>query len=91
MWPGTPLYDEAQAGSFTPLSPAEEVLEQRLLLENLTVQGCVFVATHMSNSLPLSGRLQEDKEEMMDKMDEFICNMDLSSLQKRPIAPEKGW
>ncbi|MGD9559698.1 MAG: radical SAM protein [Oscillospiraceae bacterium] len=91
VWPGTQMDEEIKAGRFTKLTPEEEVLEQRLLLGELTLDECVFIASHMSNSIPLSGLLQRDKEAMLDKMDELIYTFDLTKIQKKPLAPTAGW
>ncbi len=91
VWPGTKIDREIQSGAFVKLTPEEEILEQRLLLENLTVENCVFIASHLSNSIPLSGYLQDDKEMMMDKMDDLIYSFDLSSIEKRKLELDSGW
>lgn len=91
VWPGTKMDQAIQSGAFIKLTPEEEVLEQRLLLENLTVENCVFIASHLSNSAPLSGYLQEDKEIMMDKMDSLIYSFDLSGIEKRKLDLDSGW
>jgi len=91
VWPGTKMHSDIAEGRFVTLTPEEEILEQRLLLEELTVDDCVFIATHMSNSAPLSGYLQADKESMKDTMDEMICAFDLSGVQKWKLEPQSGW
>ena len=91
VWPRSQMEAQINAGHFTRLTPEEEVLEQRLLLEELTVENCVFIASHLSNSIPLSGYLQDEKEYMMDRMDELICSFDLSQLEKRKLELDSGW
>ena len=91
IWPGSPLEKEKKEGRFIQLTPKEEILEQRLLLEKLEVDNCLLDATHLSNSVPVRGYLMKDKEDMMDEMDRIICYSDLSKIRKPVLTPTSGW
>ena len=64
--PGTPLFDEVEAGRFEMITPEQTLDELALLLENLHVSGAVFRSNHASNYLPLGGRLPADRERLLE-------------------------
>ncbi len=59
--PGTPLFEAAQQGRFTPLSAPELLRELSVLLSHTTLSRGLFFANHASNYLPLRLRLPRDK------------------------------
>lgn len=63
--PGTPLYDDAKAGRFTPLSPTEMLEETRMLLEHIDYGPIHFTSDHASNYLPLKGTIPEEAPDMI--------------------------
>ena len=63
--PGAPLFDEMQAGRFTPPDPRQTLEELRVLIENLEVDGAIFRSNHISNFLPLAGTLPKDKASLL--------------------------
>jgi len=82
-WPGTPLYKKIEQGCFRELTPGQILLEERLFLSMLEVKGCLFIGTHISNNVPLLGFLPEDRETMLELLDEFIVSVDLGGMQKQ--------
>lgn len=64
--PGTPLYDDLEAGRFELPAPEETLEELRGILEHTHVTGAVFRSNHASNYLPLSGRLPADRERLLE-------------------------
>ena len=54
LFPGTPLLEEAQRGSFDPLSEKEMLEELKLFVENLTCD-CSFITHHTISGVNLSG------------------------------------
>jgi len=70
--PGTPLAWKLDEGVFTPCSPLELLQEERRLTELLDGINSTFTSDHVSNLLPLHGKLPEDKEEMLRTLDEAI-------------------
>lgn len=67
--PGTPLYEDYQAGRFQPLTPEEVVEETKLMLENIRVnKKCVFRSNHASNYLSLKGDLPDDRERLLEQL-----------------------
>ena len=68
--PGTPLYQEWQAGEFQLLEAEAMLAELRQVIENLNgITHCVFRTNHASNYLPLRGVLPEDKERLLVALD----------------------
>jgi radical SAM superfamily enzyme YgiQ (UPF0313 family) len=84
--PGFPMYDDLEAGRFVECSGREIAEETRLLLENLQVDGAQFLSDHVSNYLPIHGRLPEDKESMLAAIDEALSHPDNPLLKPRTIT-----
>ena len=57
------------------LESREVFREIRILIENLNVSNCIFRANHASNYMPLGGTLPQDKERLLQEVDEYY-NMD---------------
>ena len=68
--PGTPLYDQWQAGQFELLGPREVLEEMKIFVENTDSEETVFRANHASNYVPLKGTFNRDKEAMLRQIDE---------------------
>jgi radical SAM superfamily enzyme YgiQ (UPF0313 family) len=69
--PNSPLYEAMVEGSFQPASPETILKETKLLLEKLQVTS-QFLSDHISNLLPLHGKLPEDKEKMIQMIEEAL-------------------
>lgn len=69
LYEGTALYREAQAGLFDMLTPEEILLEERLLVENLQVQGCLFEDTTVLDQFTVQGMLPGQKEHILAAID----------------------
>jgi radical SAM superfamily enzyme YgiQ (UPF0313 family) len=69
--PNSPLYEAMVEGSFQPASPETILKETKLLLEKLQVTP-QFLSDHISNLLPLHGKLPEDKEKMIQMIEEAL-------------------
>ncbi len=59
--PGTPLYEDYEAGRFPILTPEEMLRELRTMIAHTDLTGGLFHANHASNYLPIKARLPEDK------------------------------
>lgn len=79
--PGTQLYRKQQKGEFELPGPFEILDEMRILIENLEVQGTEFRSNHASNYLPIKGRLPEDKQKMLNLINDMISKNDRKYLR----------
>ena len=68
---GTLLLHQIQKGRFQLLSPHEVLQETRLLLEHLTCKA-QLVSDHYSNYLNLAGRLPDDKDRLLETVDQAL-------------------
>src|SRR4030042_6563010 len=73
--PGSPLYDAMEAGRFQPPGPETILKETKLLLEKLQVTS-EFLSDHISNLLPLHGRLPEDQKKMIQMIEEVLKGLE---------------
>jgi radical SAM superfamily enzyme YgiQ (UPF0313 family) len=72
--PGSPLYEAMEEGRFR-LATSETILkETKLLLEELQVTS-QFLSDHISNLLPLNGKLPEDKEKMIQMLEAALKDL----------------
>ena len=59
--PGTPLYQEAEAGTFHPLDVPELLEELKIMIEHIHMTNGMFTSNHASNYLPIRANLPQDK------------------------------
>ena len=69
--PESPLYDAMEAGRFQSPAPETILKETKLLLEKLEVTS-EFLSDHISNLLPLHGKLPQEKERMVGMAEEAL-------------------
>ena len=69
--PGSQLYEAMEKGCFQSACPETILKETKLLLEELHVTS-QFVSDHVSNLLPLHGKLPEEKERMIQMIDDTL-------------------
>jgi radical SAM superfamily enzyme YgiQ (UPF0313 family) len=79
--PGTPLFDDVQAGRFELPTPHELLDELAVLVGGLELSGAVFRSNHASNWLPLGGRLPADKARLLEAID-------LARAGRIPLKPD---
>lgn len=79
--PGTPLYQQAQQGSFHPISPLQSLGELELMIENSSFTDCFFSSMHASNYFSVRGRLPHDKERMLGELRHVLARKDPSLLR----------
>jgi len=71
-YPGTPLYEQVEAGEFEPLSEDEVVAEIGLLIEHLDCRS-YLTSDHMFNLLwEVEGRLPEDRPALLKTIAEYL-------------------
>jgi radical SAM superfamily enzyme YgiQ (UPF0313 family) len=70
--PGSGLYDAIKADTFKKASHETILKEQQMLIENLDVTS-TYLSDHLSNYIPVNGKLPEDKHCMLDVIDEALA------------------
>ena len=68
LWEDTPLYKEYKQGIFDMMTPREILAEERIFLQNLTVENCLFEDTTVLDLYTLVGMLPEKKQELLEAM-----------------------
>jgi radical SAM superfamily enzyme YgiQ (UPF0313 family) len=79
--PGTPMYDQAQKGTFHLISPLQTLQELKTLIENSTFTDCFFSSMHASNYLSVRGRLPHEKTRMLAQLNDVLARNDPSLLR----------
>lgn len=82
--PNSPLYEAMGKGGFQSASPETILNETKLLLEKLQVTS-QFLSDHISNLLPLHGKLPEDKEKMIQVIEEALSGLKENDLLKEEM------
>jgi radical SAM superfamily enzyme YgiQ (UPF0313 family) len=67
--PGTPLYEDYEAGRFELLGPREMLAELRTMIAHTELTGGLFHANHASNYLPIRAKLPKEKEKTLGLID----------------------
>ncbi len=71
-YPGTPLYEDYQNGSFQLLTAHQALQEVRLLIENLECDNSMLLSDHMANYGNINGLLPRDKAVMLKELDQLL-------------------
>lgn len=79
--PRTELFRRMERGEFELPGPFEILDEMRIMIENLEVEGSEFRSNHASNYLPIKGRLPDDKQKILDIINDIIAKNDRSYLR----------
>ena len=72
LWENTPLYKEYKNGLFDMMTDEEMILEERLMLENLTVTGCIFEDTTVLDKYTITGTLPDQKSQLLHAIDYLV-------------------
>jgi radical SAM superfamily enzyme YgiQ (UPF0313 family) len=76
----TPLWHQRRRGDFVEAGPREALLEVRTLLERIEVP-VTLLSDHITNYLPLRGRLPGDRDALIERIDRTLAHDDLSGLR----------
>ena len=83
--PGTPLHKDWQEGRFKLISPMQSLVELKLIVENSNFTDCFFTANHASNYLPIRARLPQQKEALLQRIQQVIDRNDPSLLKSESM------
>jgi radical SAM superfamily enzyme YgiQ (UPF0313 family) len=86
--PGSKIYDAMEEGIFQPASPETILKETRLLLKELQVNS-QFLSDHISNLVPLHGKLPEDKEEMVRLIDQVLIGLQDDAMLREELEARR--
>ncbi len=67
---------------FTALNKLELIEEMRIFLENTELKQTVFRSDHASNYLVLKGILSKDKDSLLQKINDVLCNPQFANLRE---------
>ena len=67
-----PLADKIRSGEFELLNPYDILIETKEMLKYMDCPDCIFSSNHASNYVNLRGTLNQDKEAMINLLDEAI-------------------
>jgi radical SAM superfamily enzyme YgiQ (UPF0313 family) len=79
--PGTPLYEQWQKGDFHPISPFQSLEELKTIVEESNFTNCFFSSMHASNYFSIRGRLPQDKQRMLQELEDILLERDPSRLR----------
>lgn len=74
LWTGTTLYKEEKQGLFDMMTAKEMLVEEYLLLENLTVENCLFEDTTALDKYTVRGLLPQQKQQLLDAVSYLLHN-----------------
>jgi radical SAM superfamily enzyme YgiQ (UPF0313 family) len=83
--PGSELYVAMEAGAFIKCSHKTILREQRILVENINVNS-EYLSDHITNYIPVNGKLPGDKEAMLRTIDEHDADLAHNSLLQWQFA-----
>ena len=69
---GVPLENKVKSGEFELLNPYDILIETKEMLKYMDCPDCIFRSNHASNYVNLRGTLNQDKESMIELLDEAI-------------------
>ena len=72
LYENTELYKQEKRGHFDMITAREILLEERLMLENLTVKNCLFEDTTVLDKYTITGMLPEKKQELLHAIDYLL-------------------
>jgi radical SAM superfamily enzyme YgiQ (UPF0313 family) len=87
--PGSPLFDAVRERRFTEASPETILRETKRLLEGLNVTS-LFLSDHVTNFVPLDGKLPDEKESMLELLDDALIRLGGDPALQRQIALRRG-
>ena len=72
IFEGTELYADMQQGSFVPATEMEILEEEKTLIEGIELENVLFYGVHPTNTVRISGKLPQDKQNMIAQIDAGI-------------------
>jgi len=79
--PGTPLYEQWQKGKFHPISPFQSLEGLKTIVAESHFTNCFFSSMHASNYFSIRGRLPQDKQRVLQELEDILVERDPSRLR----------
>lgn len=79
--PNTALYRRYQSGEYQLPDPFETLQEMKVMFENIHIDDLMFIGSHASNYLPVSGKLQKDKQKMVKTVADILQSRNMDALR----------
>jgi radical SAM superfamily enzyme YgiQ (UPF0313 family) len=86
--PRSPLWDQVQNGQFTMASPKTILSEQRHLIGLLEVTS-QYLSDHVSNYVPVYGKLPEDRAQMLETIDHALETLEDNASYRRELEGKR--
>jgi len=74
LYENTELYKQEKRGHFDMMTAREILMEERLMLQNLSVKNCLFEDTTVLDTYTLTGMLPAQKQQLLQAMDYLLAN-----------------
>jgi len=81
IFPESDLFQDVKQGHFVETGELERLFEQKCLIENLTIPTTIYANT-VSNVAPMTGKLPNDKQKMIQHLQYAIDNIDEAELRR---------
>ena len=88
--PGSPLEAEVEAGHFEECTLGQYITEELEFLRRLELDDCIFFGLHVSNPVPVAGRLPRDKERLVMALEEGMAAIPAWQLDSHPPKGAEG-
>lgn len=85
---GSKLYEELNTGKFIENTMGQNIKEEIEFLKHLNLKNTTFFGLHTSNVIPVLGTLPQDKETMLDELENGMNSYSQAILDSRP---QKGY
>lgn len=85
------LVEKIRSGEFKRLKILDLIKEEKMLLENLHMKNTIFNATHKTNTLILKGKLPEQKDLLLSKINKAIEEYDQRMSKNNEIYRWTNW
>ena len=88
--PGSRLEGIVKTGGFEESTLGEYIREEIAFLEELDLKDCIFFGLHVSNPVPVIGRLPEDKAQLLWELRDGMNRIPKNKLDSHPSKGAEG-
>ena len=88
--PGAPLETDVESGRFEECTLGEYITEEIEFLRGLELDDCVFFGLHVSNPVPVAGRLPQDRARLLEALERGMAAIPDWQLASHPPKGAEG-